>query len=276
MAVPDMSGALPRGGTFLLGVGAQKAGTTWLYEYLAAAPAAATTSIKEYHIWDALHVPGCHGYLVRGRPEAEQDRLRALMQRDNAIYFAFFERLLQQDGKRLTFDITPSYAGLQPEILRMIAAGFAARNIATKAVFLMRDPVERCWSAARMLHLKKHGDTGISPEDVGAMAESPGFALRTRYDLTLAALEAAFPPEQVHVGIYEEMFEAAPLEKLSGFCGVPFRPEMTQETFNTSAKKTELGPEIYARLARTYRGVYDAVAQAYPQVRQLWPGFRYF
>lgn len=45
------------GKTFLLGVGAQKAGTTWLYDYLNDHPQTDMGLYKEYHLFDNLHVP---------------------------------------------------------------------------------------------------------------------------------------------------------------------------------------------------------------------------
>lgn len=43
--------------TFVLGIGAQKAGTTWLYKQLAQCPGFATGLEKEYHIRDVREVP---------------------------------------------------------------------------------------------------------------------------------------------------------------------------------------------------------------------------
>ncbi|WP_395660452.1 hypothetical protein [Aestuariivirga sp.] len=43
--------------TFILGVGAQKAGTTWLFHRLAGAPNASMGLVKEYNIWNALTLP---------------------------------------------------------------------------------------------------------------------------------------------------------------------------------------------------------------------------
>ena len=40
--------------TFLLGVGCQKGGTTWLYDYLATSPQFKHGHRKEYHVFDAI------------------------------------------------------------------------------------------------------------------------------------------------------------------------------------------------------------------------------
>ena len=41
---------------FVLGVGAQKAGTTWLHEYLASLPEVDLGFMKEYHVFDQNYV----------------------------------------------------------------------------------------------------------------------------------------------------------------------------------------------------------------------------
>jgi hypothetical protein len=42
--------------TFLLGVGCQKGGTTWLYRYLTRSPQFVPGYRKEYHLFDSLYL----------------------------------------------------------------------------------------------------------------------------------------------------------------------------------------------------------------------------
>ena len=58
--------------TFLLGVGAQKAGTTWVYRYLRSHPACAMGPIKEYAVFDTHERPE----LFSGRSRNRFERLR--------------------------------------------------------------------------------------------------------------------------------------------------------------------------------------------------------
>src|SRR5215212_6960455 len=175
-------------GTFLLGVGCQKGGTAWLHRYLEASPQCDPGFRKEYHVWDALDLPA--GRLARERIE-RQGGERAAFLEEPERYFDYFARLLEPEGVRLTADITPGYAALRAERLSMIRAGFAARGVRATAVYLLRDPVERIWSAARM-DMRRRGDE--APEDpetrVGHMYRHPMYADRTRYDRTMDALES--------------------------------------------------------------------------------------
>ena len=65
-------------GTFLLGLGAQKAGTAWMHRYLESSPQCDPGFRKEYHVWDAVDLPS--GRVVRERIERQGgDRARFLV-----------------------------------------------------------------------------------------------------------------------------------------------------------------------------------------------------
>ena len=179
---------------FLLGLGAQKAGTTWLYSYLASASNVATDGVKEYHVWDVHHLPDTTNGRV-SRQDSTPDlarRIQYALQQDPSGYFRYFDTFLEKSGRQVSCDITPTYAGLGSAVLASVREGFAQRGIATRAIFLMRDPVERCWSAARMQGRLRAGDAAVTDEQVLAHVERPGAQQRTRYDLTIGEMEKAF------------------------------------------------------------------------------------
>lgn len=264
---------------FLLGVGAQKAGTTWLYSYLAASSNVATNNIKEHHIWDIVHdVPSLASHRV-SKAQSDTDpgkRVRFILQQSPDKYFDYFCHLLNLPGKDVTCDITPAYAGLGRTVLRSIHDGFAARGVEAKAIFLMRDPVERCLSSARMRNRNTSaGRVEITDDEVVAHASLEAVEVRTRYDRTLAELSAGFVSEKTYVGFYEDMFAPEQVERLSAFCGVPVRPALTANRVNASAPGRTLGDRAARQIAMHYRPVYEAVAAAYPQAMSLWSGYRY-
>lgn len=263
--------------TFILGLGAQKAGTTWLYDYLATSTLVATQSIKEYHVWDALHVPDMANLLVAAHDSERsfEDRVRYLLQQSPDNYFEHFAGMMRQQGKGIACDITPSYSGLGRDVLRSIVEGFSRRGIVTKAVFLMRDPIERCWSSARMASRNEHGHTRVEEADVLRWAKSSVSEMRGRYDVTVGEIEAVFPAHQAHLGIYEEMFRPDRLASLSEFCGVPFSPSHTEKKLNVSEKAAPLGDAVCAEIAHHYQDVYRFAAARFPQTTALWRGFRY-
>lgn len=263
--------------TFILGVGAQKCGTSWYYNYLVASGFVATNTIKEYHIWDALFIPGLDSLRVKTEDSESnfENRLRFFMQESTERYFAHFDNLMKTQGRSITCDITPLYSGLSHDVFGHIDKGFAQRNIVTKAVFLMRDPLERCWSAARMESRNDVGHTRIDEDAVVHHSLTRLAGLRTRYDVTVGEIEAAFESPRIHLGIYEEMFAPDNLDKLSVFSGVPTRKHLATNKVNVSKKTVPLGDKAAAKIATHYRSVYDFAAKRFPQTTRLWPGFNY-
>ena len=151
--------------TFLLGVGAMKAGTTWLHDYLAASPQCEPGVRKEYHVFDSLDLerePYLLGRVVakargsldeveHGRPTDPTYLLQAAMIADEQLYFDYFTALFARSPEtRLTMDITPGYAVLSAARLSSIRAQFERRGVRPVAAYLLRDPVERIWSQVRM------------------------------------------------------------------------------------------------------------------------------
>ena len=119
----------------------------------------------------------------------------------------------------------------------MIRDGFESRGVRPAAVYLLRDPVERIWSASRM-DMRRRGDE--APEDpetrVSHMYKHPMYADRTRYDVTMDALEQAFPREDVFYGFYERLFTAETLAPLCEFLGIDFHEPDIDRQVNVSPK----------------------------------------
>jgi hypothetical protein len=263
-------------GTFLLGVGCQKGGTAWLHRYLEASPQCDPGFRKEYHVWDALDLPS--GKLARARIEAQGGQ-RAEFLHDPDRYFGYFSGLLEPPEIRLTADITPGYAALSIERLSMIRAGFRAHGVRPIAGYLLRDPVERIWSAARMDLRRKGQDAPEAPETrVGHMYLHPMYADRTRYDLTMDALEQSFGREDVWYGFYERLFSHATLAPLCDFLGIDFHEPDFGRQVNVSPKSegATLPEDTVRTVARHFAGVYDAVQRRFPDLdlAELWPSAR--
>jgi hypothetical protein len=275
---------------FIFGIGAQKAGTTWLSKYLATSPGVARGEMKEYHIWDWLHSPTnpskqahrptwLHAARYRlGMIQRHKHRYSPLclrMREDTEAYFDYFSGLLKPKNMHIAYDITPSYMTLPTQTFQKIEHGFSKRGVDTKVIFLLRDPVERCWSSARMAKNRDTGRTDVTGEEVLQHALLRESEVRTRYDLTRAALAQAFTDDRIYAGLYEEMHQPEKIMALSAFCGVPARFDMIEKRLNARPKTVEIDAGIKAQIARHYHTVYDQAARIFPQSLELWPGFRY-
>ena len=134
--VKRITGRSLRGKTFILGVGAMKAGTSWLNSYLDGCPDVMCSPLKEVHFFDAkfpgLLDPGLHHRRAfdkvmkhmdgdadvldrlkrRPRFRASVDRLQMIY--DDNAYVDHFARLLRKTT-RAVGETTPAYAVLPRE-----------------------------------------------------------------------------------------------------------------------------------------------------------------
>ena len=160
--------------TLLYGMGATKAGTSWLYRYLHDHPDCAMPAVKEAHYWDTFDADDLEKQLVfyrvrlremrdakvdaadagRGWQVENLDRrinemktLVDTLEGDRTEDAAYFDWLLiGRSDARLVADLTPNYATLSDDaIARMRDA-----QPASKFIFLIRDPLDRLWSHIRM------------------------------------------------------------------------------------------------------------------------------
>jgi len=262
-------------GTFLLGLGAQKAGTAWLHRYLESSPQCDPGFRKEYHVWDAVDLPS--GRVVRERIEKQGgDRARFLT--DPEHYFDYFTGLLA-GGARLTADITPAYAGLSPERLASIRDGFASRGVRPVAVYLMRDPVERVWSAVRMdVRRKNITQPGAVEYRLRKVSDDDQYDRRTRYDAAIAKIDGTFGRDGAFYGFYERLFDSGTLRELCDFLGLDFvEPDFGREVNVSPKEDGELSEDTVRVLVARFAPVYEAVASRFPDVDlpAIWPSTRF-
>lgn len=280
--------------TFLLGAGCQKGGTTWLFRYLKESPQFVRGYLKEYHVFDALDLESeqlTRNRITRKAAEAvaaaqEGGEVSAValhrlsMYANPQLYYDYFAGLLMTRPEgRLTADMTPDYAMLPVQRFRAIRRNFANRGVRTVSIFLMRDPVERIWS-----HLRMQADRFPAmfdrplPEVLRDRHADASYAMRTRYDRTIAVLDEAFEPDEVHYGFYEDLFTERRVGEICAFLGIDRHEPDFDVRRNASARPPEGIPDDTVRLVAThFADVYAAVAGRFPDVdlEALWPSAAY-
>lgn len=276
---------------FLLGVGAQKCGTSWLHEMLKTSNQANMGFAKEYHIFDALTLPELSHFKDRtlqsfrrqnaiGNPPSQTSKLyrRRQFLKDPKRYFRYFRRLLEGNGIRLTGDITPSYSGLSAETLDMIQTGMNDLGVRTKTIFIMRDPVERIWSAVRMGRRDaslKNPTIDLGDDESTQLKESlrkPGFNIRGNYAKTLNNLEKSFSPQNVSISLYEEFFTQDSLSSICDFlCLDPFEMDVSRMV-NSSPKTAQISEDIAKEIALHSADSYHAAVAQFgkEKIQSLW------
>lgn len=277
--------------TFLLGVGAQKAGTTWFQQYVAQVSDSNFGPIKEYHTWDALRYSEFSSYNHRrrlrainnvetflrnalGRPVGTKV-IRSKLQKDLGYYFNYFHNLLITSDCTITGDFTPSYAALPSCDLQRIRDGFECLGIDVKVVFLMRDPVERCLSAVRHNRRKKIRSEGVPLR--GKFADAAKYyartsqcALRSDYMSTVENILSVFSESDVFFGFYETLFTKKTLSQISTFLGCDVNDEYIDKKINHFGDSAIVDDESIAELRGIFNEQYIFCMQRFPETKEIW------
>lgn len=277
----------PPKATMVYGIGAQKAGTTWLYETLQQSPECHFSNFKEVHYFNVI--AGKKPDLVQtGRldnlrhfaaklsdaPTPENRRALAAIRKlasglqiytDPPGQHTSYVKLLREGyrGQKLICDITPAYATLQRESFAEMA-----RIGRAKFVFILRDPVGRMWSQVRMAVTAMLGAEVDTPtfdaacltrvRDLSRDGQLPHVA-RANYRRTLRDLEAEVPADRIHVLFYEDLFSQAALDRLCTFLDIaPL--EAAPDTRSNPGRPSPLPAEAETLLFQGLEAQYDFAA----------------
>src|SRR6266481_6234048 len=189
-------------------VGAQKAGTSWVYRQLEPHPDFWMPPVKELHYLDQLnrtkrfHTPRCGDARDTSFLES-MESLRGRFYLDLESYGLLF----CHKGPLLSGDISPAYSTLNDEIIERVVDGFP--NV--KVIFLARDPVERAWSQLSMgTRLGMINPFNITdPEEVVRNLLNPGVLIRSYPSKIVARWRRYVRPENFRVYFFDDLKESA-------------------------------------------------------------------
>jgi len=275
-ALPREEPVVPGAGPDFLCVGGQKAGTTWVYEQLAAHPDFWMPPRKELHYLDERgHRP------TRFSPRRDDQRdvrfLEKLHQLGTQPWLdlAGYGQLFAAKSSLLSGDITPGYCLLQDEIIAMVLRHFPK----LKVIFLARDPVERVWS-----HLSQRVRTGRipkfnvnAPEEVIRHVLHSSVVLRSYPSVIAARWRRGVPADQYRVFFFDDLqTDPAGLRRaiISFLGGDPEKPSgQLRADYNPAAKlkKLSLSNGVRAHLAEFYADELRACATELGGPATTWP-----
>jgi hypothetical protein len=264
-------------------IGAQKGGTTWLYENLKAHPEVCLTQLKEVRYFDTRSFSLsqlCRMYTWK--QVLKNNLIKGIFRQSPAQTYWYFSYLFYRrsdswysslfrncDG-RVIGDITPSYSMLGEKEIEHVASIMPRAKI----ILLLRNPIERTWSHARMdlrigvnSHLSRLQRTSIKSVTLDEWRRHFDSHYSVRYSDYLSILQkwrSQFPATQVFIGYLEEI-ENTPvsfLEKLSEFLGIepcPAQGWPFAERRVNAQTADEMPPEIAHYLSQKYVGFLQAL-----------------
>lgn len=262
-----------------LGIGAQKAGTTWLWSMLRAHPRIWMPPEKELHYFDrsvrylSPSTLAADRLLERLLSRAPQNRAfrricraqlaRAIRMRDwprlrwyARYYFGardgqWYLSLFDKGGDRVRGEITPAYSMLDREDVSRIHRLVPK----VKIIFLLRNPIERAWSHIRFESMQGRFKGIENFVQVRELIEHPGLTLRGDYLRTLDLWTSEFPAAQMFIGFFDDII-AQPqhlLDEILTFLGVETGAVSATRNRKVNASKVvEMPAEVRRYLARKY------------------------
>lgn len=283
--------------TFLLGVGAQKAGTTWLHGFLRTHPDCEIAGIKELHAFPTLSEHAENSNIHTERLSALNAAIavheagkgaRSTADLANAMdavsvtlglphYLSYFDRIqARTPSASLIGEITPAYSGLSVMRFTRVRDALVDRGYKVRVLFLMRDPVDRCYSALRMGVRNNRGGTKAydwARENFAANATAEWQEKRTKYDVIIRNLETVFAPEELHYGFYETLFDQEQVDRICDFLNIARRPANLAEKSNVSPSQGSPDMQAIHAVAEHYRGAYDFCSNRFGRdfIHSIWP-----
>ncbi len=266
-----------RNGPDFLIVGAQRAGTTWLHRVLRQHPSLWLAPIKELHYFDKPGVT--HTFLdPKERHRLGLHRLLTLdpwlvrfwLGRRNDEWYANLFSAAQRKGL-IAGEVTPAYSTLGEDIFRRILR----MNEGIKLVFIMRDPLDRAWSAVNNARKKGRLDGAFSVERAIARARSPGANARSAYPETIKTLESVFHASQLHYCFFDDLRER-PEDLVNGiltFLGVPtgdIKSYLPGKAVNSATGSKPVPIAFQRELAKAYLPIVAELCHRFDGPPQRW------
>ena len=268
---------------FFVGIGSQKAGTSWLWAYLQSHPQVGLSPVKEFHLFDSKYTATCAGfnrkfprikkYLRRfdayiGTSPIKGWRLLAhylgtLAYREGS-YRKYLDLVAQ--GKLLGGEITPSYAMLEADGIQAIETALDRPNY----LWILRNPADRFWSHIRYRARWKDDLTGTA-----AITELLGqdlYRLHSAHKRTYLAYRDIIAEGRLHIMFYEHVFDAGRNQQvcdaLCDFLGLEHHQADRMKQVNVGDKwSTDIFDRaaVVAAMAEDYRFFAETFGQALPQ-----------
>ena len=264
-----------RSSPHFLGIGAQKAGTTWLWANLREHPDIWMPPIKELHYftrspsYPSPNWLASEGLKARFFGQQPRDlfmrrwlisRLKkhlpfpdfSLLRWEWRFFFRqyddeWYTSLFKPGAGKVTGEITPAYSILKAEDVAQIKVLLPK----VKIIFLLRNPIDRAWSQIRFD--KAHEEPLAN---VVAFINGAHQSLRGDYLRTIKNWRSSFDDDQFFIGFYEDI-QRDPQELLSQVSGflllrqIQLDPDQLNSRVHTSATR-EIPPEVELFLTQKY------------------------
>ena len=238
---------------FVLCIGAQKSGTSWLHQLLSRSRDTDMGFLKEYKSIRRVGLSLREEWARRAR---NRKKLEHLGFQYSMPSFKQFLRLNNRE--------------------KQVLMSIVKRGFRVKIVYLMRDPVERVFSQIRMI--RRDGTRQeicacrSEGEAIFKFYKSPKVACHTRYEYPLDAIQRVFPREDILIEFYEKLFSYGSCQRIESFLGIRLPAPYFFEKVNATFKSEFVSMALKSRVAHEYVQTYSHVRKNFGEdIFELWP-----
>ena len=274
-----------------IGIGAQKAGTTWLHRNLQAHPQIHMPR-KEVHYFDRKiqDHSGVVSRLIGRSRDAEQWR-RQVRQipkqlakspsfqelRWNFRYYMrpyddrWYAQIFESKKEKVSGEITPAYSVLKKERIAHVHRLMPE----TKLIFFMRNPIERVWSHTVMSFdkVEKGSATAVSDKELLRKIERDSSWKLSNYIRTLENWGSFYPEERIFVGFLEDVhfFPEELLRRLFDFLEVEphFDERLVGKKIHTRSDAT-MPTSVAIQLAKNFHAEISRLGERFGGYAAFW------
>ncbi|HEY1613377.1 MAG TPA: sulfotransferase [Rhizomicrobium sp.] len=270
-----------------VGIGAQKAGTTWLHNNLGRVPQIWLPATKELHYFDSLYVKGGKNRADTNRREKAAKQLKNIREgaertlvdkrriellrelRCDELTDQWYGRVFSYaPAEKLCGEITPGYS-----VLKRVGIEHLFRlSPNAKIILMMRDPIDRSWSQIRMSVRK-------GSHDLERLAKHHTIVSRSDYPSMLSAWGGVFARNHIHTIFTDHIGNASDkiLSDVCEFLGVKFVQARVpkSEAIAHEGQPMDMPASVYNILKDRLRPIYDRLDEIDPDMAAQWRARHY-
>jgi hypothetical protein len=293
---------MKKNGPDFICIGAQASGTSWLYQQLKKHPGFAFPNRKEVHHFDRknfiqrstgnidrlIDIFKLSGSLLDGFKlliNRVQRRYRILrygtLKKERKLKYSTYKKrkiVLESDSAYIsifdttliTGDITPAYSTLPDAKVEQMAKLLPNAKI----IFLIRNPIDRNWSAYRK-KLKQKAYKEYTELEMKYFFNQNGVVERTNYLATIDRYTSYFGKQNILIGFYDAII-AEPdvllsniIEFLGGDPDIAHPQDQVKKIINESPK-SDIPADIELFLKDKYTPLIEALSRRYGSYATRW------
>ena len=277
------------GKTLILGVGAQKTGTSWLNRQLISNPSIDCGSNKEKSILNCCNegfkytisnlqdnlnfiseLDDIHNNSYDLKCDSEGKYLLSCQHNFREILKMYFERLnsFWEKNKEINYfvDISPKYATLNSDQYTAIKSYCSEHSINLKVIYIMRDPIERVISSGRA-KVKRDRKEGINCplekiiRERFCSSQNIPYSDRGNYKYVIDALTNGLNPSDYLLLIYEHMFNSNEFFNIENFLGTKLAPPNFDQKVHSGRGPKGISIELEQQLFLKYKPIYKFMSE---------------